>query len=195
MLNEGLNHLWPTVVMKDSIKDESLLEKVSNEIFTLYDLENPPNDIREDNIFDSDSEILKTFKSDVVVPAFSRYMKDVFDLNINDYPHHKMRAWIAGYSQGYYMANHNHSGSHFSAVFYLMAETHDNGGTIVFEDPRVNANRGYPQELQKFFKPKEFQPKSGDFVVFPCYLYHWVTPYRNRFRLAIPIDLTLYTND
>ncbi len=191
MLNEGINTLWPTVVIKDTIKDKSLMERVSNEIFVMYDLDNPPSDIKQDNIFESDSEVIQLFKTEIVVPAFARYIKEVFGLDIKDYPGHSMRGWVAGYGHGYYMNNHNHSGSHLSAVFYLLAETSTDGGAIVFEDPRVNANRGYPQEIQPMFKSLEFQPSTGDFVVFPCFLYHWVTPYRNRFRLAVPVDFNL----
>ncbi len=195
MINEGINSLWPTTVIKDTIKDQELLGNVINELFSMYDLENPPSDIRQENIFDTDSKIIQKFKDDVVIPAFSRYLKEVFKLDIKDYPGSSIRGWIAGYSKGYYMNTHNHSGSHISAVFYLLADNQADGGAIVFDDPRVNANRGYPQEIQPMFRSIEYQPNSGDLLVFPCFLYHWVTPYYDRFRLAIPVDFNLLLDD
>ncbi len=195
MLNDGINNLWPTTIIKDTIKDKELLDAVTNELFVMYDLYDPPSDIRQDNIFNSGSPVLERFKNEIVMPCFDRYLKEVYNIELKNYPHSFLRGWVAGYANGYFMVNHNHSGSHLSAVFYLLAEEDNSGGEIIFEDPRVNANRGYPTEMLTHFKALSHQPKTGDLVVFPSFLYHCVSPYNNKYRLAVPVDFNLADRD
>lgn len=194
MFNDGFNNLWPTPVLKDSIKDQDLLSKVINELYSTYDLVIPPAEINQDDIFDLKTEIMERFKKEIVLPAIGQYVKEVFKVNIEDYPHSTLRGWIVGYTQGYHMVNHNHSGSHITGVFYLLTEE-SNGGQITFEDPRTNANRGYLQEMLWTFKSKSYQPKSGEFLIFPSFLYHHVSPFHGKFRLAVPIDFNLCPYD
>lgn len=194
MISDGINKLWPTEVLKDKITDQTLLDLVINELYVTYNLMKPPSDINQDNIFDSDSETMHRFKNEIVMPAIGRYLKEVFDINIEEFPHSFIRGWVAGYSPGYFMINHNHSGSQITGVFYLLVEE-GRGGDITFEDPRVNANRGYTKEMMSKFKSVDYQPKSGEFIIFPSYLYHYVTPFQGKARLAVPIDFNLSTSD
>ena len=89
------------------------------------------------------------------------------------------------------MPKHNHSGSHLSAVFYLLCEE-KNGGNIVLHDPRTNANRGYVDDFQSMFDKVRFTPSSGDVLIFPSFLYHNVETFNGKMRLAMPVDLTIY---
>ena len=89
------------------------------------------------------------------------------------------------------MPKHNHSGSHLSAVFYLLCEE-KNGGNIVLHDPRTNANRGYIDEFQSMFEKIKFTPSSGDVLIFPSFLYHNVETFNGKMRLAMPVDLTIH---
>jgi len=190
LLTNGMNYLWPTPVLKDSIKDQNLLNDLVGELFALYDLQNPPSDILQDNIFESGSAIIERFKTEVVLPAFATFLKESFDLDLSNYPHSYLRGWVAGYSPGYFMINHNHSGSHMTGVFYLLVED-GKGGELTLEDPRVNANRGYLLEMMPKFKSNVYSPKSGEFAIFPSFLYHYVNPFQGQCRLAIPVDFNL----
>ena len=190
-MNKGLNNLWPTTVLYDKVQDDQLLGDVVNEIYTMFDLSKPPSDFGAYSIFDEESSVLVRFKNEVVMPAFARYMEEVYNTDIDSYKGNFVKAWITGSTSGYNMASHNHSGSHLTAVFYVLAEHTEDGGQIVLTDPRSNANRGYPSELQDQFQAVIHKPKTGDFLVFPSFLYHHVTTYYSNFRLCIPVDLTL----
>ena len=121
---------------------------------------------------------------------FREYLSLVFEKNLDDY-YYKLSAWLTGSSGGYSMDLHNHSGSPFVSVFYLMCEEQDAGGELVIQDPRVNANRGYLPDFQDHFKPVEFIPTTGDVIIMPGYLYHSVKVYKSAMRFAVPVDLLL----
>jgi hypothetical protein len=88
------------------------------------------------------------------------------------------------------MINHNHSGAQLSAVFYLLNDNINAGGEIVFHDPRTNANRGYNSDVWGcLFEPMRLKPESNTFFVFPSFLYHQVTEFTGKLRIAIPVDL------
>jgi hypothetical protein len=73
-----------------------------------------------------------------------------------------------------------------------MAEEEDKGGRIEFVDPRTNANRGYPRVLHKQFTETIHQPKTGDMLIFPSFLYHHVHTYYSNNRFCLSVDLTLH---
>ena len=82
---------------------------------------------------------------------------------------------------------HNHSNSSFTAVVYLNIQ--QLGGEIVLYDPRINANRGYPDIFDSMFKPIMHQPVNGEILIMPGYLYHSVQQTNDPHRIAIPIDI------
>jgi hypothetical protein len=111
---------------------------------------------------------------------------------ISDWRNHKIHGWLAGSGTNYSMPYHNHRNAQLSAVFYLLCDDQRDGGTIYFTDPRQNANRAYDKEFFPWFADLKLTPKSGDAVVFPSFLYHYVTTYQGFMRLAMPVDLFLY---
>ncbi len=70
--------------------------------------------------------------------------------------------------KGNYIATHNHKNSHFTAVLYVDVPD----GDLVLYDPRSNANRGYPPELEHMFEPVRFLPKNGDLILIPSFVFH-----------------------
>lgn len=186
-LDQGVNNLYPTPVYLSTISKEdceSLLTSVmQNEIVS------SPSD-------DDSSEIVKNIPKlkQLATEKFSEYLRLVYDMDLNDY-HFKFKAWLTGSMGGYSMETHNHAGSPFVAVFYVMCEHTDKGGELVLTDPRTNANRGYTLEFQPQFQPTVHMPKTGDVIIFPGFLYHHVRRYDATLRLAIPVDLFLYDDD
>jgi len=181
-MKPGLHNLWPTTILVETVDvDEAL-----HTILSTCDLRNPP---REDKNFDilRDIPTLKNFRDNVVVPTFAVYLKEVFNLEI-DQIEYSLRSWLAGTSGGYMIPVHNHSGAMISAVFYLMCDETDVGGELYLIDPRSNANRGYTDSLRKIFDPKIYIPKSGEAIVFPSFLYHQTLPFTGKLRLAMPVD-------
>ena len=92
------------------------------------------------------------------------------------------------------MPYHNHRGSQLSLVYYVLSEKTETG-SIHFTDPRHNANRGYDMKFLPWFEGLKLTVETGDLVVFPSFLYHYVSTYLGNVRIAIPVDLFLFDNN
>ena len=191
MLNNGYNALWPTTVLKSKIDNIPVLNNTVQSIFQEFNLDKPVSDFQEFDILEDGSEAMQEFKNTVVIPAFTDYLK-YHNIDLTDFPNFKLRSWLAGARSGYMIPLHNHSGAAFSAVFYLLCDEGVSGGELMLVDPRTNANRGYnSEEYKKQFSQQTYNPASGEFVIFPGFLYHYTLPFTGSMRLAMPVDLYL----
>jgi uncharacterized protein (TIGR02466 family) len=197
MIKTGISQLWPTTVLHDTVKDHALLESLTQELMTemAADMSRTPSShpmtYDDSNIFDMDSAVIQKFKQTVIMPAFETYMQEAYGCSLADYQT-SFKSWIVSYTNGRHMPSHNHPDSQISAVFYLLAEEPNSGGNIVFQDPRSNANRGHDSIIkERAFNNVTHTPKTGDILVFPSYMYHYVEPFSGIMRLAMPVDLFL----
>ena len=184
MIKEGFNNLWSTPVY---LTKANIPETITQHILTNYGDSNKVSaNVSGENILD-DPKLNELNK--FVISSFQGYL-DSYDINLKqrDYD---LRAWITGYGTNYAMPKHNHSGSHLSAVFYLLCEE-TNGGDLVLHDPRTNANRGYKDEFLNMFQPVRMTPKTGQVIMFPSFMYHNVETFNGKMRLAMPVDLIMY---
>lgn len=188
-----IEHLWSTPFLRLSMPEE-IRDKLLNKIFVDYDLKNPPSDFGSLNVLSNDSVEFEEFRRDVVYPAFDQFLQETLDRRIDSWAGHRFHGWITGTGYDYSINFHNHRGSQLSAVFYLLCEEQRAGGLITFSDPRMNANRGYDESFRPWFEELMIRPKSGDIVVFPSFLYHFVSTYQSTIRIAMPVDLFLHTN-
>lgn len=185
-------NLWSTPFLITHSNDE-VRERFVNYLLQEYDTFNPPTDLNKINILHDQSPEVQDFVSKVIKPSFEQFLNDSLGLSFSDWKGYKLNGWITGSGRSYSLQHHNHAGSQVSAVFYLLTDTVDDGGAITFTDPRQNANRGYDSKFSTWFNPLKIQPKGGDIVVFPSYLYHFVETYQSNLRLALPVDLFLFT--
>ncbi len=185
-----MNQLWPTPVYLGKIEDSDLLERLLQSMFLNVDLNAPTSDFQNFDILKDGPEEFREFRESVVYPAFTEYMKTL-GYDINEFDDVSIRSWITGVRNGYMIPVHNHSGASFSAVFYLLCENDNEGGELLMVDPRTNANRGYKDQFKDWFANKKFLPKSGEFIIFPSYLYHHTLPFTGKMRIAMPVDLYL----
>lgn len=185
------NKLWSTPVLQSKM-DDDIKDALIQKLLMDYDIFNPPS--YKTNLLEDTCKEICVFKETQVIPAFDEFLKLSLDKSLNDWKGYSLNGWLAGSGKNYSVSLHNHPGSQLSAVFYLMCEDMDQGGEITFTDPRHNANRGYDPSFNEWFAPLIITPKSGDILVFPSYLYHQVSTYKSNLRLAIPIDLFLYTD-
>jgi hypothetical protein len=191
-----IHNLWPTPFLITESHTESR-ELFVNYLLQEYDIFNPSPESSKNNILQDKSEPVQQFVKKVIEPAFEQFLNLSLDLSFSDWNGHKIHGWITGSGTNYSMPHHNHAGCQISAVFYLLSDViddSDKGGKILFTDPRQNANRGYDESFIKWFKPLKLNPKTGDIVVFPSYLYHHVQTYNSNIRLALPVDLFLFNS-
>lgn len=188
-----IQQLWPTPFLQLKMP-EDLRDSLLNRIFMDYDLQNPPSDFGRLNVLENESAEVQEFKQKVITPAFNQFLQETVGKSIDGWESHRLHGWVTGTGKDYSLNFHNHRGAQLSAVFYLLCEEQDSGGVITFSDPRMNANRGYDESFLKWFETKTIIPKSGDIVVFPSYLYHFVTTYQSNIRVAVPVDLFLRTH-
>ena len=88
----------------------------------------------------------------------------------------KMEAmWSIINKKGSFNIQHNHPNSYLSAVYYVRHP--EKSGNIRFFDPREQKNIRYPK-IKKYTDLSaviiEKDPKEGDLLIFPSYLYHSV---------------------
>jgi hypothetical protein len=189
MINEKFIDAWPSPILTGEVENKQIIDDVIQHILENYNLERPPGEINDQNIFEDQS--FNDFKNQIVIPAFDHWLKTHIKKEITEFKSYKMRAWITGAHAGYSMTTHNHSGAHLSAVFYLINDAPDAGGEIVLFDPRFNANRSYEADWREFFAPMKLKTPSYTFAVFPSFVYHQVTNFSGTMRLAIPVDIFL----
>lgn len=213
-LNPDYNYCWPTPILVTQIEDKILLEKIVNHVITNYLTETTDKSgtiatngytFDRDLEFRSEKNLLNDsffdeFKEKEIIPVFEKYLKEQLNIDLKKEKYF-LKSWLNGsgvtFKEGYAMPEHNHSGSHLSAVFYLLNENQNLGGTLNIRDPRANANRGYQinTNFSKMFDDKRFQPKTGDVILFPSFVYHGVESFFGKLRISMPVDLVLLNND
>jgi hypothetical protein len=189
-----IKNLWPTEVMFGKL-ESSDIQDVSLELLTNLDLISTPGGISDTNLASDQFNlpILQQFLKDHVVPAFEKYCREVFKYELQP-GKFKLKPWASNGADKYSLGFHNHSGAQLSAVFYFIVEnTAQHGGKFNFHDPRFNANRGMISEFKFKHDDYQFMPASGDFIIFPSYLYHSITTFHGVTRLIMPVDL--FIND
>ena len=175
-----ISEYWPTSIGHVNFVNEKLL----NHIFDNYNFSELKADTH--NIFDSDkSKVMIEFQK-TVKTHLSHYIKSIYNCTPKKL---KLRGWLTGNIQGYSIMEHNHSGAAFTAVYYALAESRNQGGEIHFTDPRSNANRGYPAPYDSIYKPVKHEPRTGDLLIFPGFLYHYVSAYHQNNRIGLTIDV------
>ena len=91
-------------------------------------------------------------------------------------------------------ARHIHSNNYISAAYYV--KTPENGGDIVFHDPRSVTTFRYPKIAENNTLNSNIftiQPKEGLLVLFPSYLYHSVDLNRSEEeRIVISFNINLF---
>lgn len=184
----GMNELWPTKVKLLKMD----MTEMANEVLSVIDMSKPASNLGGVDLFDTQNPVFLRFK-EAVLAEFSEYLREVTGFGLQDYPHSFTKAWLTYGSGTTMIPYHNHAGSQFSAVFYLMA---DGDGDIVFTDPRGNANRGYDSNMLRVeFSPVKHSPQAGDALIFPSFLFHYVAPFTSRFRICLAVDLFLRSRD
>lgn len=183
-----IKNLWSTEVMFGNIPEE-VSAPIINELL-LSNVDFNRGDITDTYISNNKdlSEVSK-FINTFVMDSFRTYAKEVFNYVIDENTC-KLNAWTTNGAGNYSLGFHNHAGAQLSAVFYLLVDNDDAvGGNLSLHDPRFNANRGLISSFKVKHVDYVLSPKSGDFIIFPSYLYHSASTFYGNTRLIVPVDL------
>ena len=191
-LPEGMNFLWPTPVKVEKAPI-GRCESVLTELLTTHDLTPPLNGVVGENIFRNSGPELTKFKNEIVIPAFERYFNEAYNDSISNYHDFELVGRLTTMGVNHSTPMHAHCDSQVVGVFYLLADT-ANGGDIGIVDPRGAAHRGYYGKMNDSFKARNHQPLTGDVVMFPSYVYHYVAVHSTSLRVALAVDLGLFMN-
>jgi uncharacterized protein (TIGR02466 family) len=102
--------------------------------------------------------------------------------------------WAMVMRDGHYSSPHTHAGAHWASVYYPDAgdaetKEHPGSGVITFMDPRSGSfpMPGLDMTVGEFI----VSPKTGQMLIFPGWLVHYVHPYRGRRpRVSIACNVT-----
>ncbi len=100
--------------------------------------------------------------------------------------------WANLLTRGAYFNPHAHADAAWSGVYYVDAGDSDPavGGVLMFRDPRAGAGMVIG-EGNAFDSATSYQltPRTGELVIFPAWLLHWVTPYQSdRPRISVSFN-------
>lgn len=184
-----MHNLWSTSIMIEEVTDEELMSDVMTYLLT-YRKELVNRENKNECILNNSE--LAELKNKIFLPSFDKYLQETCNRKLDEW-NYKLNGWLVSYGEGKSLNYHNHRGSQLSSVLYVVADSEDDGGDVLFTDPRQNANRGYDPLFNNWFEPFRLKPKCGQIVVFPSFLYHYVETYRSNIRLALPVDCFLFT--
>jgi uncharacterized protein (TIGR02466 family) len=105
-----------------------------------------------------------------------------------------LNGWAVINAPGDFNAPHNHAKNLLSGVFYVQVPEGMRGGELVFMDPRLHVNAYGGEEMRRIgLRPPwdlptlAHPPATGDLLVFPSWLMHYVNP----FCSASPADVRI----
>ena len=100
--------------------------------------------------------------------------------------------WANLFTRGVYFNPHTHPDAAWSGVYYVDAGDSgpDAGGLLVLGDPRAGAGMVLG-DSNRFDSASSVQitPRTGEPLIFPSWLVHWVTPYqRDAPRISVSFN-------
>lgn len=100
--------------------------------------------------------------------------------------------WANLFTRGVYFNPHSHSNAAWSGVYYVDAGESglDAGGVLMVADPRAGAGMvTSPSNVFDSAGTFQLPPRTGELLIFPAWLVHWVTPYQSdRPRISVSFN-------
>lgn len=94
----------------------------------------------------------------------------------------QLQGWSMVQGWGEFVMPHHHNGHHLSAVYYadvpeVVSSPIKNSGAIFFHNPNAIARSWIVRSPNAETIHKSFVVKTGDFVIFPSHIMHYVSPW------------------
>lgn len=176
--------LFPSPIHLFTVNDyEQLNQEIIKEAHNLR--EASPGMVRSNmNGWHSDTDFFsrpeKSFKeiSERIIEAVNTVTKAVAPtFRIEDHEIYS-NAWININPKGGFNVPHDHPDFWWSGTYYVRIPENppERSGCLELLDPRTNIAAMSLPKAANFKSKHQIMPKSGDLVVFPSYLRHWVYP-------------------
>jgi uncharacterized protein (TIGR02466 family) len=196
------NTLWSHIILKDSLSvDNNALKDFCYELKT----KDPGNNISNKEGWQSSRISAGTKPLPPPLRDLNSKFKPIFDRMMQAYNFREnynlfaVEWWVNINPKNAWNYPHNHANVVFAGTYYVNAPI--DGGELVFENPTpsvyANINRylkdnSSDQTTYKF----KIQPKTGDVVVFPSWLSHFVAPNRSdEDRISIAFNIIAKQNN
>jgi len=129
------------------------------------------------NLFDSDTACIRKVRDEAreaVMSATRKVTKKVDPDSLRL----RLFAWMNSNPPGSYNAPHTHPLAHWSGVYYVKQPKAEEGhsGKIEFLDPRSDLPNWRILGGPAFRPKRRIRPATGELIIFPSYLSHWVYP-------------------
>jgi hypothetical protein len=110
------------------------------------------------------------------------YIRESFGIEPTDMTIDTFGKWFA---KGEELGAHLHGNSCVTSVFY----PYDYGTGMTLQDPRFNAQRGYPRRVRDgHFGDHYVKPKAGDLWILPSYVQHYIPTVNDDLRISLIND-------
>lgn len=174
---------WTTVVEIHRLDDQVDLGQVFNEALIAWHSSGGNMLDQSPVVFGPETPQLTALKAHLDRLALA-YLKQHWQVELPPEALYS-QAWLRYTHEDRDLDIHNHNGAHLTGVFYIEASD----GDLVLADPRHGAGRGYPTAITETqFSNFHYHPRSGEFVLFPSYVYHHALMSPTALRMAMPID-------
>ena len=180
----NISQLWPTYMYMGTVKD------IDNEEISEWILNYKKNTkTRNASNQGGWQESISDYQDE---PVFKNYIQTILQtLRVTKLKGEKVtiHSWANVNEKGNWNFIHNHPGTDLSGVYYVKVPK--DSGEIVFFDPRKidTANSAFQEDHPKSMG---VHPIEGNFIMFPSYLEHMVTPSESEeIRISIAFNICL----
>jgi uncharacterized protein (TIGR02466 family) len=184
-----LNHVFTTPILRDTadLKPEQLGEMRD---YLLELRRQMPGEAKSNrggwhstgNLFSNEFSQFPAVR-DAITRALFAYIAEVF--GYRGQIQLAITAWSVINGPGAYNVPHNHAANLLSGALYVTIPPGMQGGAIVFQDPRLNLNAHDTEGMRKLgIRPPwattsiNVPPVSGEILIFPSWLIHFVEPFQ-----------------
>ena len=174
---------WVNHILRDNINNDNLVCQLHQYILCNLSLQGDQEKTMDLNIMIEDEPSLDDVRA-FIRKSLDIYIEQVY--GVSDFEYH-ITAWLT--TNGIYNRKsfHNHHSAFVSGVFYIGVD--DESGNLIIHDPRFNANRAAPDQILDAFRPLIVEPKPGDIILFPSFIYHETEiSFSHSPRVLIPFD-------
>jgi len=170
----------------------SIGREITKEEFDFIECQSIRNNVG--NRISTDAQILKNdplknIREFIMVNVYD-YFKQVYDPIDNFIPYITL-SWANYAKKGEFHPPHNHSNSLVSGVFYIRATENDTFGILRdVRDPAILISPAEPPPIWSS-RSVQFRVTSGDLLLFPSHLYHYVPTieHDNGVRISIAFNI------